>query len=1178
MAATTRQTNLLVQQDWKKVYESFQNADFESYDFETLRKSMVDYLRTYYPEDFNDFVESSEYIALIDLIAFLGQSLAFRTDLNARENFIDTAERRDSVLKLARLISYFPKRNIPASGLLKIDAVSTTESVYDSNGTNLSNLTINWNDAGNDMWQEQISTILNASFINSQTVGYPGNSQTIAGVTTEEYSVQIGSNTIPAYKFELNIGGTNMLFEIVNPTSVNEQFLYEVDPRPKGVFNMLYRTDNLGNDSVNTGWFVYFKQGELKSFDFNLAENIPNRVVNVNVNSINNTDTWLYKLDSAGAISEKWTQVPAVSGTNVIYNTLTARNLFQVNSRANDQADLVFGDGSFASVPVGTFRFFFRTSNGLTYRITPDEMQNVVIPINYVSRAGRTETLTVRASLHYTVSNATARESQADVRTKAPQQYYTQDRMITGEDYNILPYTKYSTILKIKAVNRSSSGISRYLDTIDVTGKYSSTNIFCQDGIFYRKETIDSVTYVVSATITDLLSSVRTLVNETILASNKQAYRHFVYENLPRYTTTQTDVNLVPFAARWYQLSVGTNQSRGYFTLEYNYNAAIAATVSTGVKTIPQPPLKVGTASSNSFKFITVGSIIKFTAPTGQFFDINNNLISITAARAFGQAGDKTYIYATVTAVQYDGVGATTLTTADAGPITLSILVPAGAVVDTIIPKVYSSVTDDVLTTAVTFIKSKKNFGIRFDQATQKWRIVLAQDLKLSQSQSSILNTDGINAEYGSTYAGSTASAGLDSSWLIAFVDTNLGYKVYYRQLNYIFESELETKFFFDPQVRVYDPKTAQVITDQIRVLSSNIKPDNSGALLYDRPMDIFNMILDPDGYNNPNRILVTFADTNRDGVPDDPDVFSEVVLNSTQTLLSKYVFFEKVTVSNSYQSLVLLPAGTVNIDYGTQGDISNNWQLYNDGQVFYAFNEQRFYILSVSLLDALTVRKLTASEVGTQYLYYVGRRNLYFQYRHASPGNRRIDPTPNNIIDLYIMENDYAAQYRAWVTDTTGKVLEPASPTTDSLSLSYGGLSDYKAMSDTLIFNPGKFKLVFGASADPALRATFKVIKNSNVVISDNEIKSRVISAINTYFDVANWDFGETFYFSELSAYLHQALLTYVSSIIIVPSSSDLSFGNLYQINAEPNEIITSSATVDNVQVINAITAAQLK
>ena len=71
--ATTRQSNLFASEDWKKVYQSFRDIDFQSYDFETIRKSMVDYLRTYYPEDFNDFIESSEYIALVDLIVFVNQ-------------------------------------------------------------------------------------------------------------------------------------------------------------------------------------------------------------------------------------------------------------------------------------------------------------------------------------------------------------------------------------------------------------------------------------------------------------------------------------------------------------------------------------------------------------------------------------------------------------------------------------------------------------------------------------------------------------------------------------------------------------------------------------------------------------------------------------------------------------------------------------------------------------------------------------------------------------------------------------------------------------------------------------------------------------------------------------------------------------------------------------------------
>ena len=87
VAKTLRQTSIFGVADWKKIYQTYQEADFQSFDFESLRKTFVDYLTTYYPETFNDYIESSEFIALLDVMAFMGQSLAFRNDLNARENY-----------------------------------------------------------------------------------------------------------------------------------------------------------------------------------------------------------------------------------------------------------------------------------------------------------------------------------------------------------------------------------------------------------------------------------------------------------------------------------------------------------------------------------------------------------------------------------------------------------------------------------------------------------------------------------------------------------------------------------------------------------------------------------------------------------------------------------------------------------------------------------------------------------------------------------------------------------------------------------------------------------------------------------------------------------------------------------------------------------------------------------
>ena len=99
----------------------------------------------------------------------------------------------------------------------------------------------------------------------------------------------------------------------------------------------------------------------------------------------------------------------------------------------------MFGDDVFSNIPTGNFRIYFRSGAGTTYKISPDDMQNLQIIIPYVSHSNQIENLTVSLSLQSTIANATGRENLRDIKVKAQQQYYTQDRMITGEDYQICP-------------------------------------------------------------------------------------------------------------------------------------------------------------------------------------------------------------------------------------------------------------------------------------------------------------------------------------------------------------------------------------------------------------------------------------------------------------------------------------------------------------------------------------------------------------------------------------------------------------------------------------------------------------------------------------------------------------------------------------------------------------------
>ena len=165
-------------------------------------------------------------------------------------------------------------------------------------------------------------------------------------------------------------------------------------------------------------------------------------------------------------------------------------------------------------------------------------------------------------------------------------------------------------------------------------------------------------------------------------------------------------------------------------------------------------------------------------------------------------------------------------------------------------------------------------------------------------------------------------------------------------------------------------------------------------------------------------------------------------------------------------------------------------------------------------------------------------------------------------------MVRSYDEQYRNYIYDTTSAVIKPNDLDTVSLNNSYSDLFNYKMISDEMILNPGIYKPLFGTKAASSLQANFLVVKNQNTTVSDNELKSRIINHINQYFALENWDFGDTFYFSELSAYIHGKLPGLLNSIVLAPVDVNSVFGSLYEIRCQPNEIFISAATVDNIKV----------
>lgn len=1127
MATSSRQSALFGLNDWKTIYQTFQQADFRSYDYETLRKAFVDYLRVYYPETFNDYTESSEYIALLDVIAFMGQGLAFRNDLNARENFIDTAERRDSVIKLANLVSYTPKRNLAGQGYLKVTSLSTTQNITDINGTNLGNITVLWNDPANPNWLEQMNTIWNSCLINTQKIGRPGNVQDILGVTTSEYAIQIAANALPIVPFAASINGQNMNFELCSVTSMDEDYIYELPPAPNQRFNMLYRNDKLGFGSPETGFFFYFKQGTLTNYDFTLQQQISNQNIDIgDIQGVNNTDTWLYQLNSDGTRT-LWKKVDNIYADAYLQNESSMRKIYSVNSGFNDTVSYVFGDGVFSEIPVGNYRAYVRSGNALTYTIDPTEMSNISVAFTYIDRTGKPQTLTVGLTLPLSVNNAQARETLANIKQRAPTRYYTQNRMVNGEDYNNFPYTLYSSIIKSKALNRSSVGVSKNLDLLDPTGKYSSTNSFGADGAIYQSDAEGFLTLTINNT-SDIISFFTNDLASTL--SLNKANQYYI-QNYPRYTVTSLSNPVTPAnqVVYWKTSTVDTSTETGYF-----YNAVTGAL---------ETPITLGTFATTNVKYITSGALLKFLAPTGMYFDSSNRLQS-----GIPGPGDSTTMWTTVLNVVGDGSNNGEGSFANGqGPVKVNGYVPDGAILGTVIPVFDNIIPNTIIQEAIIRMELNQNFTLVFDNS-----------LLVNQQRWSIAKFDNPN-------------------YFVKFTSTANGkYTITYRALSYYFGSVADTRFTLNRNEIVYDPFSGKIIQDFINMLSINTQPGTNTALGKDYMVNIIGQTTQSDGYINDFEVEIAATDVNNRQIILNPDFFSEVTgYTNGGSNVGVYVFFETVDDPINLSRKYIVPSTSINYAYATLTQIETVKYDYPEGQLFYAYGENVFY---KSVQNPTSIVPNFVMTPQPQFSVMPGRQGLDFQYRHNSNNTNRIDPVTTNIIDLYVVTQSYYTAYQNYIQDTTGTVPEPSRPTMNELNQDYGQVQNYKMLSDSVILNSVVFKPLFGPKAASALRGTIKVIKSSTTTASDSEIRSAVLTAMNNYFNVNNWDFGDTFFFSELSAYLHAECGELISSAVLVSNDPDKPFGDLYEIKCLPYEIFVNAATSDDVLVVPALTPAELQ
>lgn len=1211
--------NTYAAEAWDKVYNAFNQINFTAYDYDTVKESLLQYLKIYHPENFNDFIESGELIAILEMFAYVAEQLAYRIDMMSHENFMSTAQRKQSILRLAKLISYRASRNIPARGLVKLTSVRTSEQVFDSLGNDLSNVTITWNDPNNSNWKEQFFLVMNKSL--TTKFGQPQKSFQIGDVTMQMYTFNNNASSFKNGVYSFSVGGNNETLpaEIV-PADVDENGPFERSPDLNSQMSIIYAVDGRGDGSDYTGFLMFMKQGTLIRTEYNMLEPIENRRIELDAINVNDTDVWIYRVDDVGRIIENWKRVETLNEQNLVFNTdLDTRKKFEVETLENDRIAVLFGDGNFSDTPVGAFQIWTRVSTNANITIPKNQVVNQKLTFSYANQQNITQNFALTFSLTSALQNNSASETIEHIRQSAPATYYAQNRMVNGQDYNTY-MLKDQTILKLKTINRTFAGQPKYIQWNDASGVYQNVKLFGDDLRMYYEITANSVETTGSAR--SLIDSViEPLLQETgvfnvlnhISSTHDKGYgiisnprRKFIEDSRPLFYDGATLSAVNPYGLvapsandatlrektaiqgaldrHWY------GEPQSYVTIGGIRHGVIndpTTDNATDDGNLYDESLKRTIDGVNTWPPGDIGSGLQTFLSNQQFFGIrfnrflkafgNGNITLSPAAMGLDDYKDKVEVF--TIEVQADKTTLSVISNLrgrlDDGRVDMAYAMSVGesTPIDFIVNQGNLSFEAgdafivELRWTSSGWVPTMRTFSGETKVNLNGWfELVRAEDISIDTTDPLAWTKSAVDFNPSS----------ISRSWVFLVKRENdsngnpLSFTVWYRDMRLVVESPA-TKFWFNQSSQIIDSETLKPVYDKIRILRSNLDGSDR-PLLKNDIYDVVGFVYDNDGNVVTSKLEVLPSDSinftkSGDGLPDN-------ILQFDNFSIDSYQFGRVDEATNTINWLECGSyryVGNYDIDlYDTIGyDTGHLEVLDSSGAVVETFYFQNGNFMSEENQGKFIFRRR----------YMPGpckASGLDFMWQHFTPSANLIDPSVTNIHDAFILTRGYYDSMMDYVKGVNS--IQPMPPTPLDLRTSYSSLLKNKMLSDTMVLHSGKIKLLFGSLADPQFRAKFRVVKAPGASFSNERIKAEIVSVVDSYFDIGNWDFGDTFYATELISLIHQRLPTQIASVVLVPSYSVNSFGSLFTIESGFDEVLQSCASVNDVEIVDALTPSVLR
>ena len=96
-------------------------------DFNSIKAALIEHAKTYFPNTYNDFNETSPGMMFIEMASYVGDVLSYYIDNQFKESLLAYAEETKNVYQIAQSMGYKPRTISPA--VADVDIMQTVPSI-----------------------------------------------------------------------------------------------------------------------------------------------------------------------------------------------------------------------------------------------------------------------------------------------------------------------------------------------------------------------------------------------------------------------------------------------------------------------------------------------------------------------------------------------------------------------------------------------------------------------------------------------------------------------------------------------------------------------------------------------------------------------------------------------------------------------------------------------------------------------------------------------------------------------------------------------------------------------------------------------------------------------------------------------------------------------------------------